>query len=108
MRWLALPVVGLLFAAAPVSDPASVAIKVDQVGYLVDARKIAFVASSSPASAFVVRRASDRSVVFSGVPAAPADDEDSGDRVQALDFSAVRRPGTYSVEVPGVGGSWPF
>src|SRR3954447_25843125 len=108
MRWLVLPVLGLLFAAVPVSDPPSVAIKVDQVGYVVDARKIAFVASSSPVSAFAVRRASDGSIVFSGVPAAPVDDVDSGDRVQALDFSAVRTPGTYSLEVPGVGGSWPF
>ncbi len=108
MRWLLLAVLGVLIAPAPVSEPPSVAIKVDQVGYLTDGSKVAFVASSSPASAFAVRRAADGKVVFSGVPAAPVDDADSGDRVQALDFSAVRTPGSYYLEVPGVGGSWPF
>src|SRR5450830_1092659 len=108
MRWLLLAVLGVLIAPAPVSEPPSVAIKVDQVGYLTDGSKVAFVASSSPASAFAVRRAADGKVVFYGVPAAPVDDADSGDRVQALDFSAVRTPGSYYLEVPGVGGSWPF
>lgn len=108
MRWLSLSGLALLLAAAPTADPPSVAIKVDQVGYLSDAAKVAFVASASPATAFTVRRASDGGVVFSGVPAAPIDDADSGDRVQALDFSAVRTAGTFYLDVPGVGASWPF
>ena len=108
MRWLVLPVLGVLLAVAPVSEPPSVAIKVDQVGYPADAPKIAFVASSSPASGFTVRRVTGGTVVFSGVAAAPVEDADSGDRVRALDFSALRAPGRYYLELPGVGASWPF
>ncbi|HYT76338.1 MAG TPA: glycoside hydrolase family 9 protein [Vicinamibacterales bacterium] len=107
MRWPLLSSVVALLAAAPLSEPPSLAIKVDQVGYLTDSPKIAFVAST-PTSAFTVRRSGDGRVVFSGVPAAAIDDVDSGDRVQALDFSTVRAPGTYFLDVPGVGTSWPF
>lgn len=108
MRRLFLTGLAALFAAAPVAEPPSLAIKVDQVGYLTDAAKVAFIASASPAAAFTVRRASDGRVVFSGIPAAPVDDADSGDRVQALDFSAVRATGTFYLDVPAVGASWPF
>ena len=42
-------------------------IKVDQVGYLTGAPKVALVASKSAASAFTVRRASDGGVAFGGM-----------------------------------------
>src|ERR1019366_6938527 len=57
----------------------SAAIKVDQVGYQPGAPKVAVVA-----------------------------DPDSGDSVQAGDFSAFRTAGKYYLEVPGVGRSWEF
>ncbi len=108
MRWQFLAGFAALLAAAPIAEPPALAIKGDQVGYLPDAAKLAFVASASPAAAFTVRRASDGRVVFSGVPAAPVDDPDSGDRIQTLDFSAMRATGTFHLDVSGVGVSWPF
>ncbi len=84
----------------------TVSIKVDQVGYLPAAPKIAVV--SAAAQTFTVKRASDGKVVFSGTLAAPVNDADTGDSVQAADFSRLRAPGTYYLEVPGVGRSWPF
>jgi endoglucanase len=81
-------------------------IKLDQVGYPVDAAKIALV--SAPARTFQVKRAGDNAVMLEGELSARATDGNSGDQVQAADFSALRSSGTYYLEVPGVGRSWTF
>ncbi len=91
------------YAAAPVPD-----IKLDQAGYLPDASKVAMVVAAKPAEAFTINRASDGKVVFRGKLTAPAQDADSGDRVQAADFSAFRDRGKYYLDVPGAGRSWEF
>jgi endoglucanase len=94
-------------AGAPPAAPA-IAIKVDQVGYLTGAPKVALVAAESPASDFTVRRAAGGAVVFRGKLSAQAADADTGDKVQAADFSAFKTGGKYYVDVPGVGKSWEF
>ena len=86
----------------------SAAIKVDQVGYQPGAPKVALVAAERPASDFTVRRVSGGAVVFRGKLGAAVADPDSGDSVQAGDFSAFRTAGKYYLEVPGVGRSWEF
>jgi endoglucanase len=91
------------FAAAPTTD-----IKVDQVGYLNSAPKVALVSSKTAAAGFTVRAAKNGSVAFRGKLAAAADDPDSGDRVQAADFTRLTRSGRYYLEVPGIGTSWEF
>jgi endoglucanase len=93
------------FAAAP--SP-TVEIKVDQVGYLSTAPKVAFVVAKNPATDFTVHRAADGSVAFRGKPTAPVEDADSGDRVQAADFTGLTKTGNYYLVVPGVGRSWSF
>jgi len=82
------------------------AIKVDQVGYPPDGPKIALV--SAPAERFSVKRTSDDKVVLESKLAPGASDPDSGDRIQAADFSAVHESGRYYIDVPGVGRSWNF
>jgi endoglucanase len=84
------------------------AIRVDQVGYLSGAPKVAMVAAPAPATDFTVRRAENDSVVFRGRLAAPVQDADSGDRVQIADFTRLSQSGTYYLDVPGVGRSWNF
>jgi len=79
---------------------------VDQVGYPVDGPKVALV--SAPAKTFDLKRSSDGQVVFHGTLAAPLADANTGDTVQAADFSGFRKAGTYYVEIPGVGRSWNF
>jgi endoglucanase len=96
----------LLFSLLTVVPTAQ--IKVDQVGYLPRATKIAFVVSPRPADTFSVRRASDDSIIFSGRLAHAVDDADSGDRVQAADFTKLEQAGSYYLDVPGVGRSWDF
>ncbi len=83
------------------------AIKVDQVGYLPNAPKIAMVVQQG-AKTFVVRRAHDDSIALHGKLQAPVFDADSGDNVQAADFSKLRETGKFYLDVPGVGRSWDF
>jgi endoglucanase len=92
----------LLLAAAPTTD-----IKVSQAGYLTHAPKRAFVVTAADASAFTVRDAGGK-VAFEGRLSPPVADADSGDRVRTAEFSALRQPGRYRLDVPGVGRSFEF
>ena len=103
--WL---VVAAVRAAAGQLDAPSLAIRVDQAGYLPAAAKIAVVVTTPPASEFTVRRAGEDSIAYRGVLTAPAADPDSGDRVQTADFTALQTEGRYSLDVPGAGRSWTF
>jgi endoglucanase len=100
---------GLLFCPAVLAhgaETAQLAIKVDQVGYPLDGPKVALV--SAPATTFEVRRSSDDVAVFKGKLTAAKADPDTGDKVQAADFSALGQAGRYYLEIPGVGRSWNF
>jgi endoglucanase len=88
------------------ADNATLAIKVDQAGYPLDGPKVALV--SARGETFAVRRSSDNAVVMQGKLTSPESDANTGDQVQAADFSNLREAGTYYVEVPGVGRSWNF
>jgi endoglucanase len=96
---------GLVPAAHP-AEEASPQIKVDQVGYLPGATKLAVV--SAPAKTFEVKRASDNATVFKGTLGAPTQDADTGDSVQLADFTKLHAAGTYYLNVPSVGRSWTF
>ena len=92
-----------------VSQTATINIKVDQVGYSPGAAKIAFITApgSSPQS-FSIKRTSDNGVAFQGKLSSAAHDANTGDDVQAADFSGLRELGRYYIDVPGVGRSWNF
>ena len=100
-------VIGLLAAAAFAQSPTTL-IKVDQVGYPGKGLKVALVAPKGTVTGFTVRRAGNGSIAFRGKLSAPLADADSGDAVQAADFTPLAKPGRYFVEIPGVGRSWEF
>ncbi len=81
-------------------------IKVDQVGYPLHGPKVALV--SVPAKTFEIRRVGDGQVVFEGKMGPAQFDPDSGDTVEAADFSGLQQAGDFYVQVPGVGRSWDF
>jgi len=108
MARAAVIVLMVVFSSCVVMGQATTEIKVDQVGYLPAAPKLAFVVSSRNAMQFYVRREKDNSTVFSGKLSAPVTDSDSADLVATADFSALSVPGKYYIEVPGVGKSWSF
>jgi len=113
-RWSTLPISFILLSllalaalgTAHAADQASVHIKLDQVGYLPGAPKLAVVTAT--AKTFAVKRASDNATVFKGTLGAATPDADTGDSVQLADFTTLRLPGTYYLDVPGVGRSWTF
>jgi len=91
------------------AQTATTSIKVDQVGYLPDAPKIALLsASGSNPQNFLIKRTKDNSVAFQGKLSSAVHDPNSGDDVQAADFSGLREPGRYYVDVPSIGRSWNF
>ena len=96
----------LPLALAHAAESPTTAIKVDQVGYPVDGPKVALV--SVAASSFQLKRSSDGRVVFHGTLESPQADANTGDQVQAADFSSFHKAGTYYVDIPGVGRSWNF
>ena len=98
----------LLLAGHALAAAATSEIKVDQVGYPTAASKVALVAAKNAPAEFTVRRAGDGGVAFRSALAPPVDDPDSGDRVQAADFSKLTAPGKYYLDVAGVGRSWEF
>jgi hypothetical protein len=57
--------------------------KVDQVGYLPTASKVAMVVAKTATGTFAVHRLDDGEPVFRGTLSAPTADAGSGDRVQA-------------------------
>lgn len=108
LTWLLLLLV-LFFGVLATADGAengSVEIKVDQVGYLTNAAKVAVVTAA--AKTFEVKRASDNVTVFKGALGAASKDADTGDSVQSADFTKLQEAGTYYLNVPGVGRSWTF
>ncbi len=97
----------LWFASHASTNAPTADIKVDQVGYQPSAPKLAMVAGAGRGR-FSVRRASDDKTMFEGTLPAPVGDPDSGDRVSVADFSALHATGTFYLDVPSVGRSWPF
>jgi endoglucanase len=101
------PLLLVLLSAAPAGPP-TVDIKVDQVGYPLDAPKLAFVVADGDAAHFVVRKAGPGAVVFEGELSAPVADVDTGDHVRVADFSKLKQTRAFYLDVPGVGRSWGF
>ena len=106
---LTLVVAGLLLCPAFLlfgAENPSQAIKIDQVGYPLDGSKVALVTERS--TTFVLRRLNDDAVAFRGTLGPAVFDANTGDQVQAADFSSLKQAGSYYLEVPGVGRSYPF
>jgi len=93
--------------SVPGSESGNLEIKVDQVGYLPRAPKVAVI-NATKAKTFEVRRASDNATIFNGRLGPPISDADTGDSVQVADFSQLTEAGSYYLDVAGVGRSWTF
>jgi len=100
---------GLLLAgatAAASTAPATPAIKLNQLGFLPAAQKLAVVPDAG-AKRFTVLDAGGKNV-FEGDLGAPATWDASGETVRIADFSALRAPGTYRLRIAGLPDSAPF
>jgi endoglucanase len=103
----ALAAVTLFAPAASVSaQTADRRIRLDTVGYLPAHDKRASVAAGF--AEFKVVREPNGAVAFRGKASGPRRNEDTGEDIYVADFSALREPGTYFLDVTGVGRSAPF
>jgi len=86
-------------------------IKVNQIGYLSNEAKVAYVSDESSISvgAWRLKKVSDNSVVYQGSGVSSGiDDEASGEIVYTLDFGDFNENGNYYIEVDGIGKSYDF
>jgi len=83
-------------------------VKVNQEGYLPDARKLAFAEGDGEAVGFRVIDTASRSVVYEGRSTEPKLDANAGEFVRELDFTPVRAEGEYVIEADGAGLSHRF
>ena len=90
-------------AAAQAADSR---IRLNTVGYLPARGKRASVAARF--NEFTVRREPGGAVAFGGRASGPRRNEDTGEDIFVADFSALKEPGKYFLDIPGVGRSAPF
>ncbi|HEY4760232.1 MAG TPA: beta-galactosidase GalA, partial [Thermoguttaceae bacterium] len=92
---------------AVMSPPADAPkIRLNTIGYLPDREKKATVAEKC--SIFAVVRVKDGAKVFEGTVTGPVLNEDTREQLYTADFSALKEPGEYRLDVPDVGQSAPF
>ena len=89
------------------ATPHSDAVRACQVGYLPDETKFAMLAAA-PTGPVAVRRKADGKTVLTVVAGPPRLDPDSGDTLRSVEFSALKTPGEYVLDAPGLGESYPF
>jgi endoglucanase len=92
--------------AAGAAGVATPGIKVNQLGFLPAAQKLAVVPGD--ASRFSVVDAATGKQVFDGSLGGAATWDGSGERVRVADFSGLRAPGSYLLRVAGLPDSAPF
>ena len=104
---LTLAALAALMPATPASaQTVDSRVRLDTVGYLPGHDKRASVPARF--DEFKVRREPDGAVAFGGKASGPRRNEDTGEDIYYADFSALREPGTYFLDVPNVGRSAPF
>ncbi|TXK77421.1 glycoside hydrolase family 9 protein [Paenibacillus sp. N3.4] len=83
-------------------------VKVDQIGYLLSADKVALVTETTAADQFQLINLDSNKKVYSGKLSAAVNDSNSGDTIRKADFSSYKEPGTYVLQIEGGGVSYPF
>ncbi|ARK13605.1 glycoside hydrolase family 9 protein [Fibrella sp. ES10-3-2-2] len=90
---------------------ASDRIRLNQIGFYPNAPKVAILVDEqggTAATAFQVTTADGKKVVYAGTLSEPRKNAISGKLARTADFSAFRNTGTFVVNVPGLGRSYPF
>jgi endoglucanase len=83
------------------------AVRASQVGYLPDETKFGMLTEQA-SGPVVVRRVKDGKAMLTVTPGVATEDTDSGDIIRSVDFSALKTPGEYVLDAPGLGVSYPF
>ena len=97
---------GLYFSPAYAQEPTD-AIRLNQVGFYPAAPKVAIIASDA-VDAFEVKEAKSGKTVLKGQLGGVRTSQHSGKHTRLADFSQLRKPGSYIIEIAGLGKSVPF
>ncbi|HWP44076.1 MAG TPA: glycoside hydrolase family 9 protein [Blastocatellia bacterium] len=98
--------VHLWFYSIVLARPAENAIRLNTVGFLPDHEKRASIAARC--EDFRVISESDGAAVFRGKATGPVRNADTDEELYIADFTTLKQPGVYRLDVPGVGRSAPF
>jgi endoglucanase len=96
-----------LYLSPACAQQHSDAIRLNQVGFYPAAPKVAVI-SADAAGAFEVKEARSGKTVFKGKLGETLTSQHSGKNTRLADFSALRKPGSYVIEVAGLGKSAAF
>ena len=83
------------------------AIRLNQVGFYPAAPKIAIIAADA-GDAFEVKEVKSGKMVLKGKLGSARTSQHSGRHTRLADFSTLNKPGSYIIEIPGLGKSAPF
>ncbi len=97
----------LVLALGAASAFAAGIVAVDQAGFLPGEIKIAYITQKAD-SFYVIDRSSQTAVLAGRVALRALKDPATGMDLYTADFSPLHLPGSYQINVPGVGNSYPF
>jgi len=103
-----LPTASRLYAAPREEGAPRPPVRLNTVGFLPGHAKRASVAGACAGADFRVVNVADGTTAFRGKTDGPLRNDDTDEELCVADFSALRRPGVYRLEVEGVGSSAPF
>ncbi|MCF0070953.1 glycoside hydrolase family 9 protein [Dyadobacter sp. CY261] len=106
-RFAVLLAIICLHAFPSTAQQSSEAIRLNQVGFYPNAAKTAVIVTDA-AEAFEVKDAKSGKAVLKGKLGPARISQHSGKHTRLADFTAVRKPGSYIVEIPGLGKSAAF
>ncbi|MGM9713518.1 MAG: glycoside hydrolase family 9 protein [Prevotella sp.] len=90
----------MLLLAAALSASAQSPVKVNQIGYYPDGPKVAVIEPAAKAKSFTLKDSHGKTV-WSGKAARQSVSPFDGRQRQVVDFTSVRRPGTYTLTAKG-------
>lgn len=93
--------VALLITVAVSAGFAQSAVLVNQLGYRPDDPKIAFLRDAGGAEFLVVEVRTNKSVFKGAIQPITKRDAHTGDALRVLNFTRLRKPGTYQLWIPG-------
>ena len=95
---------GTSSATADTSNP----IHLNQLGFYPHAPKKAIIIGNKPASKFYIISTNYKDTIYQGIPGPIEQSSNSSLSASVADFSACSKKGTYLLDIPGVGKSYPF
>ncbi|NUO02821.1 MAG: glycoside hydrolase family 9 protein [Saprospiraceae bacterium] len=97
-----------VLATTAYAQPFSPVIRLNQVGFYPQSPKIAVVCEEAPETVFYLKKAGSGKIVYQGKLAAPRVHHFSQKNTRIADFSEFKTSGTYVLELPSLGQSYPF